>query len=108
MNSEQKQESKELTYPLNKKIICSLCGNTFSSHSQKGKRYYRCQGYTNIKDWEKLPALEKLKHFIRLWYMETDLAEKIECAHTDIYSNGRRRALSDVENLIEKMQNKEV
>ncbi len=61
-----------------------------------------------IKDWEKLPALEKLKHFIRLWYIETDLAEKIECAHTDIYSNGRRRALSDVEDLIEKMQNKEV
>ncbi len=49
MNSEQKQESKELTYPLNKKIICSLCGNTFSSHSQKGKRYYRCQGYTRKK-----------------------------------------------------------
>jgi hypothetical protein len=43
------QENKELMYPLNKKIICSLCGNTFSSHSQKGKRYYRCQGYTRKK-----------------------------------------------------------
>jgi len=43
------QENKELMYPLNKKIICSLCGNTFSSHKQKGKRYYRCLGYIKNK-----------------------------------------------------------
>jgi len=59
-----------------------------------------------VKEWEKLPEVEKLKYFIHLWTIEADLAEMIECGHTDVYSNGRRRALSDIENLIEKMQDK--
>lgn len=62
---------------------------------------------SSVKDFDGLPIEEKLRNFIHLWYIEADLSDRLE-GHTDIYSNGRRRALSDIENLIEKIQNKEV
>lgn len=58
-----------------------------------------------VKEWEKLPEVEKLKHFFHLWTIEADLSEILE-DRIDVYGNGRRRALNDVEELLEKMQDK--
>lgn len=44
-----KKKKKNENYPLNHVLKCSLCGSYFSSYSVKGKRYYRCQGYTKKK-----------------------------------------------------------
>jgi len=44
----EKKKKKE-SYPLSRVLKCSLCGSYFSSYSVKGKRYYRCQGYTKKK-----------------------------------------------------------
>jgi hypothetical protein len=60
---------------------------------------------SSVKDFDELPIEEKLRNFIHLWYIEADLSDRLE-GHTDIYSNGRTRALSDMEDLIYQIKNR--
>ena len=67
-----------------------------------------------VNNFEQQEPLQKLKHFLHLWTVEAELSTIIEeekNGHSNIdtcYRNGRTRSIADTEELIYKLENKEV
>jgi len=63
---------EESSYPLNKIINCSLCGNKFTAYVTKSKnRYYRCQGYRKKVCIAKSINAKNIEDAIRAIFFET-------------------------------------
>lgn len=44
------EKKEKNTYILKGIAACSLCGNTLTSHTNRGKRYYRCLSYASKRE----------------------------------------------------------
>jgi hypothetical protein len=67
-----------------------------------------------ISDWSQLSEIEKLKHFLRLWTIEAELTCILageKDGHSNMstcYRNGRTRSIADTEEIIHKLEKKEI